>query len=41
MSLKSKYSFLLEFSKDLNKFKKVNIQKQKTEKKNVNIIASE
>ena len=33
LSLKSKYSFLLEFSKHLNKFKKVKIQKRRTEKK--------
>ena len=43
LSLKSKYSFLLEFSKDLNKFKESKTKKQKTEKKktNVYIMSSE
>ena len=41
LSLKSKYSFLVEFFNDLNKFKKLNKKfkkKKKTEKKKTNVL---
>ena len=41
LSLKSKYSFLEEFSNDLNKFNKLKTLKERTEKTNVYNTASE